>query len=201
MESLIQHMTALYHQVSARLLQLRVSRAQVGPAAYEEVGLVEALIERLQAVANAGSWDARDHGAVQSPPSAIGAGAKGAEQPASPSHTSVAAPPLPPLGERPPSLSREEAGAGVQTPLATQLQRQTLRYVGQAIDFARQGKADLAEACAHYAESTLRLAAQHLPAEDYQGFRDQILARLVHSTEDTETGSMDPAPAPLRTEN
>lgn len=178
MESLIQHLTTLYHEISARLLQLRVSRAQIHPAA-TEAGLLDALVERLQAVATAG---AREAGTAQGGPRAGADAVKGAEAAVSPGRAPGAGPPLPPIGERPPNLSREPGAAGLHPPLATQLQRQTLRYVGEALDLARQGRADLAESCARYAESSLRLAAQHLPAEEYEGFRDQVLARLVRSS-------------------
>lgn len=179
MESLIRRMMQLLAELSARLLRLRTEKARMRKGAEGGADIAGTLIDRLnQCLAES----AAQAGGKATPATDEGSGASEASKIEHRPLTGTKASPtaIPPLapGKRVPVLSQGVGVSSFQPPVGEQLEKQTFRYISQALVFARQGNAEAAEVYAQAAESALKLAVQYLPEEEYVRFKDEVISRL-----------------------
>ena len=182
MDTLIKRMLQLYAELSAQLLRIRVERGGMRHGDAGDVDLTGPLIDRLRQCA---AEYANRTGEQALPAATEGAHAREASNTAHRPMTggTPAAMPIPPLapGKRVPGLSPGVGAVSSQPPLGEHLERETFRYMAQALGFARQGNVEAAEVYAQAAEGALKLAAQYLPEEEYCRFKDEVMSRLTRS--------------------
>ena len=182
MDALIKRMLQLYAELSAQLLRIRVEKGGMRRGEAEDVDLAGPLIDRLRQCA---AENMPRTGEQALPAATEGSHAhEASEIEHRPMTGGTPAPtPMPPLapGKRVPGLSPGVGAASFQPPLGEHLEKETFRYMAQALDFAKQGNVEAAEVYAQAAESALNLAAHYLPEEEYCRFKDEVMSRLTRS--------------------
>lgn len=179
MESLIQQMKQLYSELSAQLLRLREEKGQMHKADAGNVDLAGPLIDRLNQCIAESEIERSEETISEAAEAPDAAEASRIEHhpPTDATAPPTAIPPLAP-GKQVPGLSQAARSARSQPRVGEQLEKETVRYIAQALVFAKQGNVDAAEVYAQAAESAFKLAAQYLPEEEYRRFRDEVLSRL-----------------------
>ena len=181
MDTLIKRMLQLYAEFSAQLFRIRVEKARMRHGEAGDVDLAGPLIEWLRQCAGE-STNRREEQALLA--AAERPGAHEASKIENPTTSWTPLPtPIPPLapGKRVPGLSPGVGAVSFQPPLGEHLEKETFRYMAQALVCARQGNVEAAEVCAKAAESALKLAAHYLPEEEYRRFKDEVMSRLTRS--------------------
>lgn len=189
MAPLIEAISQLYTQVSARLVQMRIDQPRLAAGSTAGADIADPLIERIRkyAAEHAKQTDAGTTPADRIVPAEDIAQIAGEIAPAKGAPTP--GPPYPATNELALEFAKEPRVGALPPPVGEQLKKRTFEYINRALELAKHGKVESAETCAKLAETALKAAAVYLSEEDYLAFEQEAMARSLPPAEPDHSGS------------
>jgi hypothetical protein len=183
MASLIEVISQLYTQVSARLVQMRIDKPRSAIGSTARADIADPLIERIRkyAAENARRTDAGASPADQVVPTEGIARIAAAMTAAKGTPVSGSSQPTP--NELALEFAKGPRAGALPPPVGEQLKKRTFEYINHALDLAKQGKVESAETCAKLAETALKAAAAYMSEEDYLAFEQEAMSRIAPPAE------------------
>lgn len=185
MATLIEVISQLYTQVSARLVQMRIDKPTLATGSTAHADIADPLIERIRKYA---AENANRTGARATPVQADRiAPAEGIARIAADAMPAAGSPPAgsaqPTASELALEFAKQPRVGALPPPVGDQLKKRTFEYINHALDLAKQGNVDCAETYAKLAETALKTAAGYLPEEEYLDLEQEAMSRIMPPAE------------------